>query len=116
MHPTPTSTRGGARPSKHPRIGGSRPAGMLGSFARYGARALGSALGGISNILSPEVIVVGGGLAAMDEIWWAPLRAAFAAELIPATAGIKLAKAELGQDAALIGAASLWNAEQRETR
>ena len=81
-----------------------------------GARALGSALGGISNILSPEVIVVGGGLAAMDEIWWAPLRAAFAAELIPATAGIKLAKAELGQDAALIGAASLWNAEQRETR
>ena len=52
----------------------------------------------------------------MDEIWWAPLRAAFAAELIPATAGIKLAKAELGQDAALIGAASLWNAEQRETR
>ena len=81
-----------------------------------GARALGSALGGIANVLSPEAIVVGGGLAAMDEIWWAPLRAAVAAELIPATAGIKLAKAELGQDAALIGAASLWNAEQRETR
>jgi glucokinase len=80
-----------------------------------GARALGSALGGISNILSPEVIVVGGGLAEMDETWWAPLRAAFAAELIPATAGIKLAKAELGQDAALVGAASLWNDEQRET-
>ena len=35
-----------------------------------GARALGSALGGISNILSPEVIVVGGGLAEMDETWW----------------------------------------------
>ena len=81
-----------------------------------GARALGSALGGIANVLSPEVIVVGGGLAEMDETWWAPLREAFAAELIPATSGTQLVKAELGQDAALIGAASLWNAEQRETR
>lgn len=73
-----------------------------------GARALGSALGGIANVLSPEVIVIGGGLAEMDEIWWAPLREAFAAELIPATAGLTLRKAELGQDAALIGAAGLW--------
>ncbi|TGD31055.1 ROK family protein [Brevibacterium sp. S22] len=76
-----------------------------------GARALGSALGGIANILSPEVIVIGGGLAEMDETWWTPLRAAFAAELIPATAGAPLVKAELGQDAALIGAASLWDDE-----
>jgi glucokinase len=76
-----------------------------------GARALGSALGGIANVLSPEVIVVGGGLAEMDEAWWAPLREAFAAELIPATAGLELRKAELGQDAALIGAAGLWNDE-----
>ena len=81
-----------------------------------GARALGSALGGIANVLSPEAIVVGGGLAEMDETWWAPLREAFAAELIPATSGTQLVKAELGQDAALVGAASLWNAEQRETR
>ncbi|WP_246490591.1 ROK family protein [Brevibacterium oceani] len=73
-----------------------------------GARALGSALGGIANVLSPEVIVVGGGLTEMDQTWWAPLRDAFAAELIPATAGLSLRKAELGQDAALIGAAGLW--------
>ncbi len=74
-----------------------------------GARALGSALGGIANVLAPEVLVIGGGLAEMDEIWWAPLREAFAAELIPATSGIELVKAELGQDAALIGAAGLWD-------
>lgn len=74
-----------------------------------GARALGSALGGIVNVLSPEVVVIGGGLADMDETWWAPLREAFAAELIPATSGTRLVKAELGQDAALIGAAGLWN-------
>ena len=81
-----------------------------------GASALGSALGGVVNVLSAEVIVIGGGLAEMDETWWAPLREAFAAELIPATSGTQLVKAELGQDAALVGASSLWNAEQRETR
>ncbi|MGM0698124.1 MAG: ROK family protein [Actinomycetota bacterium] len=76
-----------------------------------GARALGSALGGIVNVLSPELVVIGGGLAEMDETWWAPLREAFAAELIPAASGTPLVKAELGQDAALIGAAGLWNDE-----
>jgi glucokinase len=76
-----------------------------------GARALGAALGGIANLVSPEVIVIGGGLAETDETWWAPLREAFAAELIPATAGAPLRKAELGQDAALLGAAGLWTAE-----
>ncbi|MGR6090041.1 ROK family protein [Brevibacterium sp. CSND-B09] len=74
-----------------------------------GARALGSALGGIVNVLSPELVVIGGGLADMDETWWAPLREAFAAELIPAASGTPLVKAELGQDAALIGAAGLWD-------
>ena len=76
-----------------------------------GARALGAALGGIANVASPEVIVIGGGLAETDETWWAPLREAFAAELIPATTGTPLRKAEMGQDAALLGAASLWTAE-----
>ena len=76
-----------------------------------GARALGAALGGIANVASPEVIVIGGGLAETDETWWTPLREAFAAELIPATTGTPLRKAEMGQDAALLGAASLWTAE-----
>lgn len=80
-----------------------------------GARALGSALGGIVNVLSPELVVIGGGLAEMDSTWWSPLRAAFAAELIPAASGTPLVKAELGQDAALIGAAGLWNDEPDET-
>lgn len=83
-----------------------------------GARALGSALGGIVNVLSPEGVVIGGGLAEMDDAWWSPLREAFAAELIPAASGTPLVKAELGQDAALIGAAGLWNdqpAQKMET-
>lgn len=72
------------------------------------ARALGSALGGVANVLSPEVIVIGGGLAGAGELWWSPLREAFAVELIPAVSGLELREAELGDDAALIGAAGLW--------
>src|SRR5699024_7552950 len=76
-----------------------------------GARALGAALGGIANATCPEVIVLGCGLAEKDETWWTPLREAFVAELITATPGSPLRKAELGQDAALLGAACLWTAE-----
>ncbi|WP_260848206.1 ROK family protein [Brevibacterium aurantiacum] len=72
-------------------------------------RALGTALGGVANVLSPEVIVIGGGLSGAGELWWIPLREAFAAELIPAVRGLPLRPAQLGQDAALIGAASLWS-------
>ena len=114
----------GHRPCRGDRLGADSPATTrdLAAIAsagdrlakrafEIGARALGAALGGIANLVSPEVIVIGGGLAETDETWWAPLREAFAAELIPATSGTPLRKAELGQDAALLGAASLWTAE-----
>ncbi|WP_231445311.1 ROK family protein [Brevibacterium zhoupengii] len=78
-------------------------------------RALGSALGGVANVLSPEVIVIGGGLSGAGELWWAPLREAFAAELIPAARGLSVRPAQLGQDAALIGAASLWSKSRGST-
>ncbi len=102
LAPAPTNTRELAAAAS----GGDERA--LRAFD-IGARALGSALGGIVNVLSPEVVVIGGGLADMDEAWWGPLREAFTAELIPAASGTPLVKAELGQDAALIGAAGLWN-------
>ncbi|WP_240372357.1 ROK family protein [Brevibacterium zhoupengii] len=78
-------------------------------------RALGSALGGVANVLSPEIIVIGGGLSGAGELWWAPLREAFDAELIPAVRGLSLRPAQLGQDAALIGAASLWSTVREST-
>lgn len=77
------------------------------AFAKA-ARALGSALGGLTNVLSPEVVVLGGGLAGTGELWWPHLERAFAAELIPAVRGLSPRRAELGADAALLGAASLW--------
>lgn len=78
------------------------------AFARAGD-ALGSVLGGLVNVLSPEVVVIGGGLAGTGELWWSPVREAFERELIPAIGGLVLREAQLGPDAALIGAASLWS-------
>lgn len=78
------------------------------AFAAAG-RALGSALGGTANLLAPEVIVLGGGLAEAGDLWWPHVEQAFTEELIPAVRGVALRRAELGADAALIGAASLWS-------
>lgn len=72
-----------------------------------GATALGSVLGGLVNLVDPEVVVVGGGVAGCGEHWWRPLRSAFAAELLPALEGVPIVPAALGADGALIGAARL---------
>ena len=68
-------------------------------------RALGLALGGMLNLLSPEVIVVGGGLLNAGDLLFAPLHAgvreiAFAAPL----ARCRFVPAALGTDAGLVGA------------
>lgn len=77
------------------------------AFATAG-RALGSALGGLANVLSPEVIILGGGLVGAGDLWWPHVQRAFDQELIPALRSIQLQQAQLGGDAALIGAAGLW--------
>jgi len=73
---------------------------------RHAATLLGRALGGLVNLLDPEVVVVGGGVAGAGEAWWGPLRQAFHAELLEPAAP-RLVAAELGAQAGLIGAATL---------
>ncbi|WP_062239179.1 ROK family protein [Brevibacterium epidermidis] len=116
-HATPPSSNPATAPWNTRELAAAASAGDALALRAFdaGARALGSALGGIVNVLSPDLVVIGGGLAEMDTSWWSPLRATFAAELIPAASGTPLVKAELGQDAALIGAAGLWNDEPGET-
>jgi len=68
-------------------------------------RALGLAIGGFVNMLSPEAVVVGGGLINAGELLFAPLRRAlpeiaFAAPL----ARCRVVAAALGTDAGLVGA------------
>lgn len=68
-------------------------------------RALGRALGGVVNVLSPEVIAVGGGLIGAGDLLFEPMRAAlpeiaFAEPL----ARCRIVAAALGTDAGLVGA------------
>lgn len=74
-------------------------------FARMG-RYLGIALAGLINILNPDIIVIGGGVAAGYDAFIEPLRAeisyrAFAEPAIRA----KIVRSQLGDDAGILGAA-----------
>lgn len=69
------------------------------------AAAAGQAVGGLANILDPEVVVVSGGLSDAGAPWWRPMERALRAELLPALAGIPVLPASLGNAAAIVGAA-----------
>ena len=71
------------------------------------AAAAGQAVGGLANVLDPELVVVTGGLADAGELWWKPMDSALRAELLPPLAGMQVRRAALGNTAAVIGAASL---------
>ncbi len=69
------------------------------------ARCLGRALAGILTVFDPEVVIVGGGVAAIGPLWWEPLVATCRAETIDVLAGVPIVAAQLGGSAALLGAA-----------
>src|ERR1051326_7910120 len=69
-------------------------------------RALAAALIGFINVLDPEVIVIGGGIADADEALFDPLQARIdEVEWRPGGARVRLVKAALGQNAGATGAA-----------
>jgi glucokinase len=72
-----------------------------------GGAAVGSALGGLANLLDPHVIVVGGGVTGLGVPWWTDLREAFRADALPVLADVPVLESALGADAALVGAAGL---------
>ncbi|MDR6794040.1 glucokinase [Pseudarthrobacter oxydans] len=74
---------------------------------KLGASAAGQAVGGLANVLDPEVVVVTGGLADAGEPWWQPMEHALRAELLPALGGIPVLHAKLGNAAAMVGAGRL---------
>ncbi|QHK21176.1 ROK family protein [Pseudarthrobacter psychrotolerans] len=71
------------------------------------AAAAGQAVGGLANILDPEVVVVSGGLSDAGAPWWRPMERALRAELLPALLGLPVLPAKLGNAAAMVGAARL---------
>ncbi|MCU1518489.1 MAG: family transcriptional regulator [Pseudarthrobacter sp.] len=71
------------------------------------AAAAGQAVGGLANILDPQVVVVSGGLSDAGAPWWRPMERALRSELLPALAGLPVLPASLGNAAAMVGAARL---------
>ncbi len=72
-----------------------------------GATILGTALGGVLNVLDPEMVVIGGGVPEIGDLWWRHLEDALRANPMPGPARVHLRRAELGVDAVLSGAAWL---------
>ncbi len=69
---------------------------------------LGTFLAGLANLLNPDRIVIGGGIALGGELVLAPIRAAVKKKAFPiASRFVKVVPAVLGNDAGLVGAAAL---------
>ncbi|HSJ18109.1 MAG TPA: ROK family protein [Solirubrobacterales bacterium] len=77
-------------------------------------RRLGAALSSLANIFEPEVIVVGGGVMAAGELLLEPARRELRARALPPMNAAPVAVAELGDDAGLIGAATMARLELGE--
>jgi glucokinase len=75
-------------------------------FAIVG-RHLGVGITNLVNIFNPEVVVIGGGVAAAGEALLAPARKEYECRVLKATAGARIVAAELGNDAGVLGAAAL---------
>ncbi|MDO5091179.1 MAG: ROK family protein [Cardiobacteriaceae bacterium] len=80
------------------------------------ARVIGIALASISHAIDPEVIVYGGGLADAPAWWWDAIAASYREHALLPLRDLPFAKAALGTDAALIGAASLILGENADAR
>jgi glucokinase len=68
---------------------------------------LGTVLGGLSNVLDPDVVVIGGGVANLGEMFFDPLEAALRQHALVGPDRVRIRRATLGDLAAVVGAASL---------
>lgn len=75
-------------------------------------RALGQAIAGAVLLISPEVVVIGGGVAQAGGAYWSGIEAGVRANVrFPSFAGVEFRPAALGYDAGVIGAA-FWGRQQ----
>lgn len=82
-----------------------------GEVILLGGTAVGSAVGGLVNMLDPAAVVIGGGVTGLGERWWQALRDAVRGETLPSLDRVPVLASPLGSDAPLLGAASLaWEA------
>ena len=79
------------------------------TLARY-TRRLGAALAGVVNLLDPDVVVLGGGLSNLDELY-DPVRAELAAQLFSDRCRTPVLRNVHGDASGVRGAAWLWPAD-----
>ncbi|KFI92850.1 ROK family protein [Bifidobacterium saguini DSM 23967] len=70
------------------------------------AHALGECIGGMGNLIDPDVIVISGSVVKAGALWWDALRAGFTDSALALVKPTPLVEGELGGDAPLIGAAA----------
>lgn len=81
---------------------------LAAGILRTAALATGQAAGSLANVLDPQLLILGGGMAEAGELWWQAVREGYAQSAIDAVAGTPLVPAELGGQSAHYGAASLF--------
>ncbi|MDD4879132.1 MAG: ROK family protein, partial [Candidatus Omnitrophica bacterium] len=70
---------------------------------------IGVTLAGIVNLLNPERIIIGGGVAGAGELIFRSIRKTVDVRALPIPGkAVKILKAKLGNDAGIIGAAALF--------
>ena len=67
--------------------------------------ALGEAIAGITNLLDPDMVVIGGSVPKAGTRWRAAVQEGFERQIPPAQRGLPILAAELGDHAPLVGAA-----------
>lgn len=78
------------------------------SILREAGEHLGTAVAALIGALNPELVVIGGGASAAGELLLAPVREVVRRKAMPGPASVvRIVEAKLGNDAGLIGAASL---------
>ncbi len=78
-----------------------------------GAQILGSVLAGLVNVVDPEGIIIGGGVAELDAVWWNSFENALRANPLPGPRSVQIHRAQLGVNAVLIGSGALaWEQAQ----
>ena len=69
---------------------------------------VGNALAGVINLLNPQLVIIGGGMSGAGEILFSSIEKALDKKCMTITRkAVKIVKAKLGNDAALIGAAEI---------
>lgn len=76
--------------------------------------ALGRVIGGLLNVLDPDVVVLGGGLTGAGAEWSSAVRSGIAHDALDAVSDTPVVPARLSDHAALVGAAAYaWDQEER---